>query len=220
MGESANHRFRWRLEFQEIEMSVAYHHFQDWQRGTINEFVRAFLGLGDYYVLDKFRTDQDKEWAEHYLARVAGPTLRQTLDMLEDRPDNLPIHQGVDQERGDNARMNLSDTFESMDTEVNTRYDVIEVVQSNLDDDDEEEGEVRWQGLEQDIELNYMEQEISLEEENSLHLFLDTTEDQDENEEDCVKNLRTRKPTSYIEFSDHVDIQSKLDDILGTEEDD
>ena len=54
MAEGANHAFRWRVKYQEQDMAEAFCHFQDWQRSALNEFARAFLGLGDYYVVKKF----------------------------------------------------------------------------------------------------------------------------------------------------------------------
>ena len=54
VAEGANHAFRWRVKYQEQDMGEAFCHFQDWQRSSLNEFARAFLGLGDYRRMTRF----------------------------------------------------------------------------------------------------------------------------------------------------------------------
>ena len=51
-------------------------HFRDWQRSKLNEVARAFLDNGDYKVMEKFKRESDKEYAENILDKVSGPTWR------------------------------------------------------------------------------------------------------------------------------------------------
>ena len=41
----------------------AIRHFDDWQRSTLNEMARAFMGQGNYRVVDRFRREDDMEQA-------------------------------------------------------------------------------------------------------------------------------------------------------------
>ena len=112
MAEAANHAFRWRVQYQEKDMGEAFCHFQDWQRSSLNEFARAFLGLGDYYVVKKFKSDNDKVWAEHLLKAVMGPNLRQLHEArMNSSTDTLPMQQGMGRERT-RAVLNLSSVLE------------------------------------------------------------------------------------------------------------
>ena len=42
----------------------------------MNEVARAFLDNGDYKVMEKFKRESDKEYAENILDKVSGPTWR------------------------------------------------------------------------------------------------------------------------------------------------
>ena len=71
-------------------MAEAFCHFQDWQRSALNKLARAFLELGDYYVLPKFKSENDK------LKAVMGPNLRQLYEArMYSSMDSLPMTQGM-----------------------------------------------------------------------------------------------------------------------------
>jgi hypothetical protein len=56
-AEAANRQYRERLEFKSATIVETIRHFDDWQRSTLNEMARAFMGQGNYGVVDKFRRD-------------------------------------------------------------------------------------------------------------------------------------------------------------------
>ena len=78
-------------------MNDAFHHFRDMQRACLAEVARAFLNppLGDYRLLDEFKTAEDNTWAESVLTEVLGPNFRsrKTLER-ENLTDNIPTYQG------------------------------------------------------------------------------------------------------------------------------
>ena len=73
--------------------------------------------MGDYKVLEKFKTENDIEWAEKLLEKIAGPTMRQKASIeTANNQDVLPRHQGVGFSRLNSARRSLNSSFAGVET--------------------------------------------------------------------------------------------------------
>ena len=123
----------------------------------MNEVGRAFLKepLGDFCLLEKFKSEEDHVWAENLLSKVQGPTTRQIQAVeYQERPDSTPRQQGVGRpqlERREFARYNLNNSFnevlededdipfeKNIDDEVGLEMTVLDPIEMDNDDLDED----------------------------------------------------------------------------------
>ena len=114
-AEAANRQYRERLEFRSATIVEAIRHFDDWQRSTLNELARAFMGLGNYMVVEKFRREDDLVEAQKLLERVQGATIRDQMAGEGVRDDYIPTSQG--EGARSSVSVNLMDSFNLAEVE-------------------------------------------------------------------------------------------------------
>ena len=104
-------------------------HFKDWQRSVLCEIARARMNIGDYKVLQKFKTKDDNVWAEKLLDLVSGPTQRQIIDeQRATQRDRIPRQQGVGLARLNSIQWSLESSFSKIPNEViEDNFDHIEI---------------------------------------------------------------------------------------------
>ena len=187
------------MNYKEVELDNALDHFKDWQRSVLCEIARARMNIGDYKVLQKFKTKDDNVWAEKLLDLVSGPTQRQIIDeQRATQRDRIPRQQGVGLARLNSIQRSLESSFSEIPNEViEDNFDHIEI-----DDDPVHNSDVDPEPI-LDVTI------------------IDMANSDDLIDDEYPPVLRKRRQILYEEpVVDVDDVQERIDNIIGKNDDD